>query len=225
MKTRPTTLRILSAQVIDALTKNTHTRDSAYDERVVILKLRQIANELMKGEWRQAYIDGERTVSEHFIATYLCDVELNEERRLCYANIPANYMSLPNHTGVQRVAPATGKTDKDKAMIPINPFEMDIYGGLNAGMLEGQLCYETDRGKIWFRSRFGKNLIDEGIKKVEVKVVAIDPVDVAPDDIFPLPPELHASLVDRVFEYFGVAQGIQQDLVNNNNNNADPRTR
>lgn len=219
MKARPTTLRLLASQVINALTKNANTRDSAYDERVVVLKLRQVANELMKGEWRQAYINGERTVTEHFIATYIVDVKEDEKKKLCYADVPANYMSLPNHTGIQRVAPITGDDERDRAMIPINPFGMDVYGDLNAGILEGQRCYETDRRKIWFRARFGKNLLEDGIKEVEVKLVAIDPEDVTPDDIFPLPPELHSELVDRTLQYFGAGQAVQQDLVNNNTAN------
>jgi hypothetical protein len=223
MKARPTTLRILTSQVIDALTKNAHTRDSAYDERVVMLKLRQIANELMKGEWRQAYIDGERTITEHFIATYILDVKLDEERNLCYIDIPANYLNLPNHTGVQRVAPLTGLREKDKAMIPINPFGMDVYGDLNAGIVEGQWCYEVDRRKIWFRPRFGKNPIQDYISRVEVKVVAIDPEDTSPDDIFPLPPELHSTLIDRAMNYFSATQQVNQDFVNDNNDNSSIR--
>lgn len=215
-----TTLNKLSEQVIWLLEKGAKPIDSKLNKQVIARELRQIIHKVIKGEWRQAQADDDKTVDSHYIATFKnITVQLDEDYDKCYSVLPAGYIYLYNHTGIQQVRPMTGDRNVDRPMIPINPGDSFLYDQLNSGreVLKGQWCYEPDRDKVWFTEKNGHKLTDAGIDKVEIKMVSIDPSDVEDTDTLPLPPELEHDVLMAALALHGYNPQEAADVITDGN--------
>jgi hypothetical protein len=208
----------MAQMVIDRLSGGDPSQDSHLDERVVIRYLRMAADGICAGQIAQAWTNGQRTVDSHYIATFNDIVVSAGTGGRNYALIPSyGYISLPNQTGIQRVAPLRADGSYGPAMIPINPNEMDIYGSITENILGKQWYYEPDRGRVWFGKRDGKTLLQAEITKVQIKVVTLDPQSVGSDDPIPIPPEVQLQIIGQVIELLQVQ--VPVDEIDDNNPN------
>lgn len=219
------TLNTLSERVISLLSKNGYENaDSFLDARDVKRHIRDIANSLILGEWRSAYKDGEKTVDAHYLATFDLNVEWDSRLKRCFSRLPGTYVAIYNHKGIQMVRPYKSDGTLDIGMVIIQPFEMEIYGGLQASALEGRWSLEPDRGQLIFHKKFGRKTLKEaGINKVQVQMISVDPASVGDDDSFPVPPEMYAQIITETMKVFGFAEQQVADAVVDGNPNVKTR--
>ena len=216
MATKRITLRKLANQVQRILEGNALTRDSKRDERVLMTHVRQATHVVIKGEWFNARKEGEKIVSSQYIAKYEgIEVKVDPVSKENYIDTPAEYVSLPKDMGIQRVDPQTNIANLNKAMVPIPTNGMDIFGPLAAGKLESRFGFIPRREKIYFTRTKGKTLKDYSINKVDVDLVVISPIDVDPDDPYPIPPELEQVIIQETIKLLGIQ--TMPDLINDNN--------
>lgn len=209
------TLRKLASQIRRILTKGV-SRDSQYKEKVVVIHVRQSINEVIKGGWEQAGKGGKKSISEHYIATYYLPVKNDPKIKRDYVDVSFAYLNIGNHQGIQRVAPVEDDVVK-KAMIPVMPMIMDLYGDSAVGLIEGQWGYEPAKGKLLFTEKCGKTLTDKGIKEVEVKSVGVDPDDIGMDDPLMIPPEIENLVIKTTLELLGLSEQAIKDMLNDSN--------
>src|SRR5687768_3599058 len=115
-----TTLNNLSDQIIRLLSAGPKTRDSKLDKDYIQREIRQITHKLLKAEYFNDKNLGENSINHLCIATYTgIEVQEDEQRNRCYAELPAYPMRLPGNIGIYEVKPYTGDTHEDVAMIPI----------------------------------------------------------------------------------------------------------
>lgn len=208
-----TTIKKLAEQVIRLLEAGTQPVDSKLSQQVISREIRQIIHVRIRGDMRQAYIDGEKTVDSHYVGTYEVDVKTDGQDR-CYIDLP-QYMYLYSHAGVQQIRPLTGSKKTDRPMIPIMPNEMYLYDRINAGreVLKSQWCYELHRDKAYFTEKDGKTLIEKKIKKVEVQSVGVSVDNIADSDIVPLPPEMEMDVINECLALHGYEAKQAADMV------------
>lgn len=217
-ETKFTSFAIMAAQVIKILEKRA-TSDTAYDEREIVRLLRNQANKLLMAEIRQAWVDGERTVDTHFIATYRnIDIQLNSYGEV-YAEIPALFLPIYNHKGIQRVVPVDSSNKRQRALIPIAPYEMDIYRSLPAGGLEGLWCYEPRADVVIFPPNNLNVKFNTRYKKVDMELVSINLNSMTDDDQIHIPENLYDDMIKGVLEILAPFAAKPVDVVNDNNPN------
>lgn len=215
------TLRELAWQVRRIIQKGEVSSDYQIGEREVMKIIREVAYKLMKTNWFEMRNLQDKTPDAHFVADfYNQDVKTDNSLFMDYTDLPASYMSLPDNSGVYAVRPMPSQDDQNpKAMIPIQPFDMDIFNNLPAGALEQQWCYEIRRDKIYYHKKSGKRPSEKGITKVIISLASIDPQSVGANDRFPVPPEMHFDLISQTLQVFGMAEQQIKDMVVDDNPN------
>ncbi len=216
-----TTFMTMAEQVIDLISKGEKPADSPLDERVIVRWLRQSAQRRIGGSIAAVWANGERVTDHNYIATFNdVEVKVDEATKDNYCDLPYfGHIFLFNNAHIQRVAPKKVSGGYGAAMIPISPHEMDIYGPLDAGYLEGQWSYEPDRFKIRFHKRMGKTLKEVGINHVQIKALSVDPNSVGDNDPIPVSQELEMDIIMDVVNIFGQGQEIEADMLTNANPN------
>jgi hypothetical protein len=199
------TISTIAERAITIIKDGDSARGASIDERDVMSFVRNILSAKMRGDIQQAFVDGEETVSEQFVGTFELPVQ-EDSNGECFVDMSYSYLNLYNHRGIQRVAPIRDDGAEDRAMIPIAPYEMDIYKDLNAGKeVVRQWCYYPVRGKLRFERKQGKNL-KTVYPKVAVSMVTIDPNLVGNDEPLPLPANYYYETLTEVLKILGFQQ-------------------
>jgi hypothetical protein len=214
-----TSWKIIAEQCIKLL-EGKITADSKYDIREVIRLAKGVANKLLVATIRQAWLDGEKSVDTHYIATFrMVEIKTDETLNECYTDLPSTYIYLYNHTGIQRVVPVTREKSRGPALIPIAPYEMDIYVNLPAGSLDNEWAFEPDRDKIWFKKDPKGNLITKKYTHVDITLISTDLEGLKDTDPLPIPSELFDDIIRGTLEILAPTKQIPVDTVNDNNPN------
>ena len=191
--------------------------ENRFDQREIIRLLRDTLNSQILADWKQAWIEGERTVDPRYITTIRnLEIEEDEDTGMLFTTIPANYVYIYNHAGIQRVVPVDRENKRQTALIPISPYEMDIYQNLPAGSLEGEWCYEPDRDKIWYPQNEKGEEITKKYNLVDMVIVSLDYSSVGDDDQIPIPPEVYKPVTDTVVDIMLKVIGVPIDKKNDN---------
>lgn len=216
-----TTIKTLALQTIRLLEGGGRVVDGDYDERVVMRHIRQAVASQIKADWVASREFGDLNVGAQMIGVFRgCEVQEDTEYEgRNYINLPGAYVNIYNGKGIQRVRPQTKSPSKNRAMIPINPFDMDLYEAIESGIevLRGQFCWEPSRDRIYFTEKNDKTLLDEGIKKVEVTMVTIDPNTVGDNDNYPIPQDMEQAVIAQVLQLYGYTGQEVDDMLNDNN--------
>ena len=201
------TLRKLAYQYLDTVSGGGMTNDSRIDERDVIIKIRQLMQEVMALNYFGKYQEGDRSAVSMYIASYKLTPEFDKELKQCKIDIPEFYMSLPYNRGVHR-AFFIDKPYKD-FILQHNP---GVSSNLPAGKVFGQNYAFLEGLKMVIR-----NVNQEPgttLPKVVLQLIIPAPDSVGPDDPLPIIPEQQAEILRRLRAEW---QPIPQDLVNNGN--------
>ena len=215
-----TTIQKLVAQSKELLSKGPRPRDSKLRDAYLKEQVIQVTHQLLKLDWYKAKNEGENVVNHLMIATYPAVSVVNDTtRNRNYSVLPAYPMNLPKGMGVQQVKPITGNRTTDVAMIPLQPMELEMFQSLQVGeeVLKDQFCFELDRSKIFYTEANGKTLLESNISTVEVKMLVIDPAQVADTDMYPVPPEMEMDILKGVLVLNGYDPKTAADLINDGN--------
>jgi hypothetical protein len=210
-----TTPRILAQRILRLRNQGDIPRDYKIKEGDIIPLVIDAANRHAKANhYQMRGQDVSKAVDSHYVQTYNdVDVKINNVTGQNYIDLPSSYVSLPNNAGVQRIAPLTDKTYLNKAMIPIQASEMDIFESV-LGSMQKQWVYEIQGSKAFFHKRCGNTLCESEIKKVSVTLV-VSIGDLHPDAPFPAPSDTHDTIIREVLELISLQ--IPRDEINDNN--------
>lgn len=182
------------------------TADSI-DRREIFPLINQVANEVLGVVLQAGMKSGSLQIPSSFIATYN-NINVTVENGRYMSIIPVYPISLPRNIGVYSVVPMSAGLD-GTPFIPITQEDWDILSVTDindGGMLEGQIAYFVEGRKVFYT----KNPI---VSKVKMKIVISDPSLIGDNDLYPVTPEVEASIIDRVL---GILKGNTRTNGNNN---------
>ena len=209
MATTLITRQVLAERVLRILEKEGQSKEATYDIREVKREIDNVANSILKLEWFGNKKEGDKALRSHYLAEFT-GVTIVDNSGNNYAVIPVPYISLPMGMGIFRVAPEQG-ADTGKAMIPLNPYDMDLLSGLPAGTFERQWSYELRRDRIYFGTNNSQDLITAGVTTVSMTIVIIDPSEVADTAQYPLMPEQVSELIMKTVKFFAPSTQMYMD--------------
>ena len=96
------TLKKLACQFIDDISGN-RTSDSRIDERDVILKIRQLMNEVMNLKYFEKYQEGDKSPISLYIYTYQLTMQHDTTLNRAYVTLPDFYATLPHNRGIHEI--------------------------------------------------------------------------------------------------------------------------
>lgn len=213
------TLNALAEQVIRIIQNHRPTQENKVDKREVARYMRGIAAELIRGRWFEMKNAGEVNQLGHIYMAEFDDVDVQEDDKgVCYIDLPAIPESLPDETGIQNIQPATGKPEKDIPMVPIPMNARIVINNLPVSGLQNRWGFEWRRNIVRFTEQEGeRTLLKEGIKKVRVDMITVGPEDVEDDAPFPIPSDQFPGLVTKTLAIFGISVDEKAlDLLNDN---------
>jgi hypothetical protein len=207
-----TTLKSFAYQFIDDFSGGGKTTDSKLDPRDVILKTRQLLNEVMNLKFFEKYNEGDRSAISMYISTYTLTLEHDSERNIAFVTIPEVHHSLPYNRGVHR---AWLKKDSDEG--EFNDIVLSQHPGIGAKLRAGQVAgirYAYMEGlKLVLRQTY----VDaDDPQEVFVQLIIAAPDSIGESDPLPCTPEQLSEVMRRLRAFY---VPVPQDLVINGNPN------
>lgn len=148
------TLRQLAYQFWDDISGQGVTSDSRFDEREIVLKIRQLMNEVLPMKLYEKWNDGDRSAPSIYIVSYPLVLQADADNDRCVFNMPEFYQGLPYNRGIHRIF-----LKKDQ----YNDFIINHNPGVSANLPAGNL--------------FGKKYVYiEGLQGI-VRAMTLEPDD------------------------------------------------
>ena len=201
------TLRSLAWQFIDDFSGGGKTVDSKLDERDVILKIRQIINEILPLQLYKNYAEGDVSGPAMYIATYELTLLNDADRNLAYITLPEFHTSLPYNRGIHRIYL---KDDPYRDIVISH--QPGIGANLKAGNVAG-INYGFQEG-LKFILRNVSVEPDEEPKKVIYQPIIAAPDTIGINDPLPIIPEQQGEILKRLMIIY---RPVPQDLTPNGN--------
>lgn len=218
------TLKQIAQLVTKLYAKAKEPDERELDYREAIPYIKSAASSLMQKHFFQFYsgAGSKRDLPAHYKLTYENVPVLEDDRGRNYAEIPAAYLSLQKDLGIRQVLPVSKKDLEVQSMIIISEESAMIMKRLDAGAMEMEWVVMPLQGKLLFKRRARKTLLESGIHSVDITLLAATPDDLTENDAFTLPEEYHNEVILQVFRIMQEARGarismddvreLQQDL-------------
>lgn len=196
----------LAEQILRQLEGGDVAAESKYDLREIELLVSQVSAKLIKYSiYESQKIEGEFNISGSYIATFTnIRVKRNIDRDVTYAEIPSEYIVLPNNRGVWGVY-ADG--NEVTPFIPLQNLGKSFLSVRNVLPLQGRIGYEIKDKRVYFTD----NIIKRGIESVSIELVVAGSDNVENS----LGLEMQSQLIQEVLAI--IIGRPQPDNVNDNN--------
>lgn len=141
-----------------------------------------------------------------------------------FVDLLFDWVDLPDEGGIQSVRPAVAPAlvSELNAFIPTPARYADIYRGLPAGALEGQIGWSLRGKQIYFSRKNGQTLIELGYTTVEVDVISTSNIVIGQERPLPIPPNMATAIIQEVVAFFMPFQQMPKDMLNDGNPNLKP---
>lgn len=150
------------------------------ERRLTMLLVDQVANALLAMKMVPNAKIGIVDVPSCMIALYIAVPTASSK-----ANLPAFPIQLPMDMGVWSVKSSAGV-----AYIPIKTEFWDLMGGLEEGLLEGQVGFYVRGGQIYFTIA--------PTATIDIELLIVDPALLGPHDPYPIPADLEIQVIESV---------------------------
>ena len=182
--------------------------DTPVDDREIILKMDEIANEMAAQGFFENWQAGDQTIGEGFITTF-DDVTVVDQKPNSYVDLPAKIIDLPRDRGLVEVYP----TKKADVRFIIREFRnIRRFANNPANNLDGRIgCYRTGQ-RLFFQA----NNIKERFGSISLRLAIVDAGQIGATDNYPIPANKDHMFVGKLVEWFALRG--PQDNVNDNTN-------
>tara|TARA_R110001583_G_scaffold83165_3_gene219864 strand:- start:714 stop:1373 length:660 start_codon:yes stop_codon:yes gene_type:complete len=214
------TKRKLAEQALRIIQGGAIRDDAEIDIREVMMNIEQERDKLVRQELFQLLQMGENYISGSFVTSYNVSVETDNVKDMYFSKIPVTPLSLPNDMGVVQVSFIQ---DQYNPFIRMNTGQLGLYHGMPSESALGKVGFFIENSLEFSQesAQGTKIFYNKGMKKKDcnkeilVKVVTVSE-DIAPDDIFPVSPEMQAVIVRNVVELYSVMRNAIADEQNDN---------
>lgn len=196
------TLNQLSTEVIRTMSGGDQSIESKIQRREVIVRIRQVLNEMLKVELLNHRSEGTRLPVSQYIGTYpgLVVQEVGDQKHL---ELPETFLGLPYNKGIYALYP--DNRPKSQIIRRNNPY---VSNGLASKYLEGSEGYWTEGFKVYFDDP------EFSHKKVTAKLVIAAPDTIGKDDPLPITPEMQSQAIRAVTQDMMLQKAIPEDQIN-----------
>lgn len=217
------TIKSLSERILRIINLGDVPSETRFTLRDVDYMVRDNLGKQILGSWFAARNTNEaKDISDSFLSTITIQVQVYTGGDN-YVDLNFDWVDLPDEGGIQSVRPAILGTLPDlSAFIPTPARFADIYKGLPAGALEGQIGWSQRGKKIFFSTKNGQSLIALGVLSVDVDAVTTSQVALGQDKPLPIPPNMAYAIVMEVAQFFMPLTQAQKDMLNDFNPNNKP---
>lgn len=203
------TLKQIAALHIDRLSGGSQSKDSQIKYRSTIMKIRAIANSILRIEALRNRDEGDRTAIGFCVASY--DLTVTKSNGSAEVTLPEFYMQLPYNAGIKRVFPKGKGQGNYDYVLDSNP---GISSNTRAGQYSAYKFYWPEGLKLKFRKVYDEP--DEDLQ-VTVQILVAAPDSIGESD--PLP--ITSDMVEEILKRLWIMDNPQMpsDKLNNNNPN------
>ena len=219
------TIKSLSERILRVMNLGDVPQETRFTLRDLDYMVRDNLGKQILAAWFAARNSQEqKDISDSFISTITLQVQASTTFfPECFVDLLFDWVELPDEGGIQSVRPAVqGQLLDLSAFIPTPARYADIYKGLPAGALEGQIGWSLRGKKIFFSKKAGQMLLEIGVDSVELDVVSTSEIALGQDRPLPIPPNLAWNIVLEVSQFFLPLNQQQKDMLNDMNPNNKP---
>lgn len=202
-----TTLSSLAWLFIDDVSGQGRTTDSRLDPRDIILKIRQLMNEVMDLKYFEKYNDGDRGAITLYISTYKLTMQHDADLNRAYVIIPDFYKTQSYNRGIHR---AWRKEFPDNDIVISH--HPQIGGNTRAGNVANIVYGFMEGFNLVFRNISVEP--DDEPEIVVVQTIVAAPDAIGANDPLPIIPEQQAEILRRLMAMY---RPTPQDLAINAN--------
>lgn len=196
-------------QFLDDISGQGVTKDTRFDEREIVLKIRQLMNEVLALKLFDKYNEGDRGALSIYIASYPLILQRDTANDRAYVTLPEFYTGLPYNRGIHRIF-LKKKQYKD-IIISHNP---GIGQNVGAGNVHGEFYAYIEGFTMVFRNiAIEPDTLDDD-KTIVVQLLIAAPDKIAMDDALPIIPEQQNEILKRLMIQY---RPTPQDPTNNGN--------
>jgi hypothetical protein len=219
------TVKSLSERALRVLNSGDVPQESRFTMRDLDYMVRDSLGKQILASWYAMRNTGEgRDLADAFISIVTLAVQVDTRSpSQCFVDLLFDWVDLPDEGGISSVRPAIqGNLPDMSAFIPTPARYADIYRGLPAGALEGQIGWSLRGKRIYFSERANQNLIVLGVTSVELDVVTTSEIALGQEKPLPIPPNIAYAIVLEVAQFFMPLTQQQKDMLNDMNPNPKP---
>lgn len=219
------TVKSLTERILRVLNLGDVPNESRFSLRDLDYMVRDNLGKQILASWYAMRNTGEgKDLADAFISVIKLQVQAdNRSPSNCFVDLLFDWVDLPDEGGIWSVRPAVQGTLPDmKAFIPTPSRYADIYLGLPAGALEGQIGWMLRGKQIYFSNKSGQNLITLGVTDVEIDAVSTSEIALGQDKPLPIPPNIAYAICLEVSQFFMPLTQPQKDMLNDYSSNPKP---
>jgi len=219
------TIKSMTERILRVLNLGDVPNDSRFSLRDLDYMVRDSLGKQIYASWFAMRNANEgKDIDDAFISTIAIQVQVDTRTPPnCYIDLLFDWVDLPDGGGIQSVRPTIQGTLPDmSAFIPTPARYADIYKGLPAGALEGQVGWSLRGKQIYFSKRGVQNLIELGVTSVEVDAVTTSAIALGQDKPLPIPPNMAFAIMVEVSTFFMPLTQQQKDMLYDMNPNPKP---
>ena len=191
------TLNQLASQFIDDISGQSKTTDSRWDVREVVLKIRQLLNEVMVLNYFGKYQEGDRSAITQYISTYKLTLQNDSDLNRAFVTFPEGYVSLPYNRGVHRVFLKRDDENYKDVVISHNP---GVGQNIKAGNVPDVIYGYLEGLNLVFRN-LSVEPDDEPLTVVAQLIIAA-PDSIGLNDPLPVVPEQVSEVMKRLMAMY-----------------------
>ena len=217
------TIKSLSERILRVINLGDVPSETRFTMRDVDYMVRDSLGRQILASWFAARNSGEgKDISDSFISTINRTVRA-DSKQVNYVDLDFDWVDLPDESGIQYVRPGVQGTLPDlSAFIPTPSRFADLYKGLPAGALEGQVGWSQRGKRISFSKRSGRSLIEMGVLSVDIDAVSTSEIALGQEKVLPIPPNIAYTIIMEVAQFFMPLTQAQKDMLFDMNPNPKP---
>jgi len=201
-----TTLNSIAHLIKDRLAGGNSSVDNQLDERDIIIRIRQVINQVLRISFFENMGIGDRNASNLYIVSYEVSIMEDTAEKYKYIKLPDVLANLPYNKGIHSMHP---KGSPDETLIRANNHY--VTRNLRSSQMEGKPAYFLEGDRLVMRKKNWKSSWTKMI--VKLKLAAPDKFGL--DDPLPVYADQISQVVEIVTTYF--APPVIQDVLNDGN--------
>lgn len=187
------TLRQMAYQFLDDVSGGGLTSDTRFDEREIVLKIRQLMNEVMPMKFYEKWNEGDRSAIAIYLSSYPLILENDADNDRCFVIMPEFCQGQPYNRGIHRMFLKKDQY-KDIVLDP-NP---GVTSNLPAGKLYGKKYAYQEGYKLVIRNMTLEPDITDEEKTIIIQLLIAAPDTIGLSDPLPILPEHQNEILKRL---------------------------
>lgn len=216
------TVKSLSERILRVLNLGDVPTETRFTLRDIDYMVRDSLGRQIAASWFASRNAGEnKDIADSFITTITRN--LQDEEGNNFVDLDFDWVDLPDDSGLQSVRPSMqGLLPDLSAFIPTPARFADLYKGLPAGALEGQVGWSNRGKRIYFSKKEGKSLIELNVTSVDIDAISTSASVLSENKPLPIPPNVAFAIILEVSQFFMPLTQGQKDMLFDLSSNPKP---